>query len=365
MTLMSGAMLGFAHHQMEFDVISTSGVGGLIGMLYLAPKGNKSREEALEALPNLFISDLLYAFLPVNFKVFSKHGPFSELWWKLGKAIPRLSVQPQDASPLKRLINDWIDLSIAATTPSTYESFSQGLMTQVPLIDDLVDFERLRQSSTKFYLNAFNVSEKKLHIFDNTSMEAQAYAAAQAMFFLFSPERVAGGDLFSSGSTHDPTGLLALCLKDMLNFDILIMLDPLSAAFWREPVNVYDAFQLMLMNPILALEVRLFGLYAALEHRANSGSMQPGHKLPKLYRVPFDVPPDYYPTMLQWTHSNAIRLQNIGYQAALQFAHALQADDKHELEFYRLYPYVKDDPLLQSFLPIFEPFLVRLSDGPQ
>jgi hypothetical protein len=273
-------------------------------------------------------------------------------------------VQPQDASPLKRLINDWIDLSIAATTPSTYESFSQGLMTQVPLIDDLVDFERLRQSSTKFYLNAFNVSEKKLHIFDNTSMDTQAYAAAQAMFFLFSPERRAGGDLFSSGSTHDPTGLLALCLKNMLNFDVLIMLDPLSAAFWREPVNVYDAFQLMLMNPIVALEVLLFGLYANREYQVNSGSMQSGKKLPKLYRVPFDVPPEYYPTMLQWTHSNAIRLQHIGYQAAMQFAQTLQAGNQQGLEAYRYYYAVQENARLQSFLRIFEPLFVVQPDRP-
>ncbi len=42
MTLMSGVMLAFDEHNVEFDVISTTGVGGLIGMLYLAPKGGKT-----------------------------------------------------------------------------------------------------------------------------------------------------------------------------------------------------------------------------------------------------------------------------------------------------------------------------------
>src|SRR6266542_366060 len=73
MTLMSGAMLAFDEHNVEFDVISTTGAGGLIGMLYLAPKGGK-RKEALLELPNLFVSDWLYRFVPVNFKVFYKYG---------------------------------------------------------------------------------------------------------------------------------------------------------------------------------------------------------------------------------------------------------------------------------------------------
>src|SRR5262249_47491688 len=46
LTLMSGVMLAFDECNVEFEVISTTGVGGLIGMLYLAPKG-KTRKDAL------------------------------------------------------------------------------------------------------------------------------------------------------------------------------------------------------------------------------------------------------------------------------------------------------------------------------
>jgi hypothetical protein len=73
MTLMSGAMLAFAEQKITFDVISTTGVGGLIGMLYLAPKG-KSPEAALRDLPNLFVSDWLYKLVPINFKIFHKYS---------------------------------------------------------------------------------------------------------------------------------------------------------------------------------------------------------------------------------------------------------------------------------------------------
>jgi hypothetical protein len=38
MTLMSGAMLGFMDKGIEFDAISTSGPGALVGLLAIAPQ---------------------------------------------------------------------------------------------------------------------------------------------------------------------------------------------------------------------------------------------------------------------------------------------------------------------------------------
>jgi len=71
MTLMSGAMLEFAERNIEFQTISTSGVGALVGLLYVAP-GRGTPKEALETLPDLFLSDLMSKVLPINFKVFLK-----------------------------------------------------------------------------------------------------------------------------------------------------------------------------------------------------------------------------------------------------------------------------------------------------
>src|SRR6266496_3829906 len=87
MTLMSGAMLAFDEYNVKFDVISTTGVGGLIGMLYLAPKG-KTRKQALSDLPNLFVSDWLYGVVPINFKVFHKYSPLASTFYELRKSLP-------------------------------------------------------------------------------------------------------------------------------------------------------------------------------------------------------------------------------------------------------------------------------------
>ena len=132
----------------------------------------------------------------------------------------------------------------------------------------MVDFAALRGAATKFYLNAFNLDERTLEIFDNTSTNADAYRAAEALPLLFAPQRMANGDLYTTGATHDPTGLQAIWLNHRDDLDTVIMLDPMARAIWREPTNIHDAFQLMLMNPIIALQVLISTLYAKTDRLA-------------------------------------------------------------------------------------------------
>jgi predicted acylesterase/phospholipase RssA len=367
MTLMSGVMRGFIKEEFEFDVVSTSGIGGLIGLLYLAPKG-KERDEALAELPNLFVSDLLHAFVPLNFKLFYKNSPFAQLWYEIREQLPKIPVAPGSRSPVARFINDGMELVASALTPPSMESYRNALLSQISMLEERVDFDRLRDPAVvreRFFLNAFDLSEQAQRIFGNRNVgnehiAADAFRAAQAMFLLFPPERVRGR-LFTTGATHDPTGLQAIWLNERDNLDMVIALDPLGPAIWRHPVNIHDAFQLMLLNPIVALQVLTLALYADTERSVNPpvGSNAP-LKLPRLYRIPFDlqpceIPPAYYPQMLEWTHANAVTLERVGYCAARQFAGRLVRDDP---EFETLYRYVGhlEDRSLQ-FLRFFREHL--------
>ncbi len=362
MTLMSGAMLGFSDAGVEFKVISTAGVGALIGLLSLAPKRGTPKE-ALAELPNLFVSDILYAALPVNFKVFHKFGPFAKPMHDLRNRIPRIKVDPKAASPLGRLLNDWVDLAFCAMTPSTFEPKSAGLMSPSPEIDDLVNFTALRGAATKFYLNAFNIDERTLEIFDNASTNAAAYRAAEALPLLFAPQRMANGDLYTTGATHDPTGLQAIWLNHRDDLDAVIMLDPMARAIWREPTNIHDAFQLMLMNPIIALQVLISTLYAKTDCLAQK-IQRPQVRLPKLYYLPFDIDKKYYPSMLKWTHSNAVVLEKIGRDAATAFATASRTASRQAFEDkYRYCNYVKRQPRLNDFARPFARLFDQIWEG--
>jgi NTE family protein len=325
MTLMSGAMLAFAEEGVEFDTISTTGAGGLIGLLYLAPNG-KSRVEALKEVPNLFVSDWLYKVCPVNFKLFHKNNLFAETFFRARKHLPSFDVKPEESAHLKRFINDWLQLWATALTPTTSQFLRKGLMGHVPLVTDLVDFDALRAQPTNFYINTFSLWNRRLRVFDQSEVDTNIFNAAQAMYMLFEPVHAAH-DLLITGATRDPTGLQAIGTRrrdlEKPPLTAILALDPIPDAFWRTPENAWDAFQLMLMNPIAAIQELILSLYGWTEWNVNQKNLA---AMTPLYRIPMDeeIKEEYYPRMLDWTHANAVKLQEIGRRAAAPIARLLR-----------------------------------------
>ncbi|MGB8108785.1 MAG: patatin-like phospholipase family protein, partial [Pseudolabrys sp.] len=81
LTLMAGAVAALDDAGVKFDVVSTSGAGMLIGLLYAAPKG-RDRAAALQNTVNMGVHDAIYRFFPVNFKVFHKPGTLAQAYTK-------------------------------------------------------------------------------------------------------------------------------------------------------------------------------------------------------------------------------------------------------------------------------------------
>ena len=118
-------------------------------------------------------------------------------------------------------------------------------------------------------MNAFSLYSKRLRFFDNDTVTPDIYNAAQSMFMLFPPVRVEN-DLLTTGASRDPTGLQAIWLKERDKLSTVLALDPLARCFWREPTDAYDAFQLMLMNPIVALQQLMYCLYSRTDQIVNT-----------------------------------------------------------------------------------------------
>jgi hypothetical protein len=247
-------------------------------------------------------------------------------------------------------------------------------MGHVPLIEDLVDFKKLKDSGTRFYVNAFSLYQRKLRVFGNDAsnavdshgIDADVYNGAQAMFALFEPARIAG-DKLTTGATHDPTALQAIWQHERgKGLDGVLALDPVSRSVWRKPENVYDAFQLMLMNPIAAAHDPMLGLYARIASLVSSDltdlqRTRMGGALPPLFFLPMQVHESYYPTMLNWTHDNAVKLQEIGHEAAKPLADILYRGDRTALragyEFETRF--LRNRPRTLQFLNLFTPTFDR------
>jgi hypothetical protein len=141
----------------------------------------------------------------------------------------------------------------------------------------------------------------------------------------------------------------------------VLTLDPLSDAAWRMPRGAYDAFQLMLMNPVAALQELMLALYASTTQELR----RVGVNLPILERIPVEIPPSEQATMWQWTHANALKLQKFGYEAALPIARRLrdrEFDALFELRYSRFVAEHASQERSRQLLRIFTPMHERMAD---
>lgn len=369
--LAAGALCAFYEAEQSFDVIGASGAGAVAGLLYAVPKTPGGQVEALRQTVNINVSDAIYQLLPMNYKAFFKRGPFANPFWRLGQSIPHRELRPQDRhhDTFARLYNDSIDFLAAALTPTTLNYFSKSVCTRVGIIDDWIDWEGLRSHPKHFYLNAFDLDKQQLRLFSNRDLTPETFWAALAMPWLFEPT-AADGALYTEGASHDPSGLEALwefADADTGRLDKIIALDTVGPDLWTNPANIYDALQVAIIDPIVSLAETVLAAYGRLERAVNDSKSE--RPLPKLYRVPFEVPIWETPHILEWSYSNALTLWSAGYEAGKKFAAAL--GDEKKIEAYRYYDPEKQAAEKQTsrtagLLKLFEaPLTARFSPAPK
>ncbi|HEY6898804.1 MAG TPA: patatin-like phospholipase family protein [Rhodocyclaceae bacterium] len=337
-TLMAGALVAMLECGVEFDVISTSGAGALIGLLYAAPRGGDPIQ-ALQNTVKLGISDEIYNLLPVNYKVFNKPGPGADLFRQLLEMNPfSRGVLAQDAqNGPQRLFNDWLQLCWATLTPSDVTPESLGLCAHVPFAEEVVDFDALRRLPAEFYINAFNVTQGRMAIWGKQEINAEHFRAALSFPLIYPPYRL-GGDDYIEGAAIDTINFRALVADKPPrgaaqksfqwqgaerghglheDLDTLVVFDILgSDKLIRTPRNLYDAWVKSIITPLVEIardDVRLF----ELEHNRNKD----GSDKRRLLKVPLlkSVPDDAWAEILDWSESNLARLYQIGHQAGRRF----------------------------------------------
>jgi predicted acylesterase/phospholipase RssA len=314
LTLMSGALSALIEREVKFDVVSTAGAGTFIGLLYAAPKGD-SPLQALKDTINIGISDWIYQFFPVNYKVYQKPGAGAQIYRNLldqlpwAKAISGL----EHPSPLQRLFTDWVQLVLCSFSPSDLTPMSKGLCAHMPFITDWVDFDTLREVDFEFYINAYNITDRHMDIFSKKEITLEHYFACASFPFLYPPKRV-NGKLYFEGAAVDCLNYKSLVEKHP-EVDTIVVFDVLgSDKLFREPRDLYDAWVLSIITPLVEIardDTKIFEL------KYNRGP--DGKALRKLLKVEFDIPTEHLPQVLDWSYSNLKTLFDIGYQSGSTF----------------------------------------------
>ncbi|MBA4709067.1 patatin-like phospholipase family protein [Aquitalea aquatica] len=317
-TLMAGSLVAFIEAGVEFDIISTSGAGAIVGLLYVAAKGQDGKS-ALKKLADMGVADALYSTFPVNFKVFNKPGPLADIWRQWQQSNPVLqAIQAQaDQGPLQRLAADWSSWLMASLCPSDLTAQSKGLCAHVPFIDQVVDFSKLASLKPQFYLNAYNLSRKRMECWDKRQITHEHFLAALS-FPLIYPPYLLDGDYYIEGAAIDTLNFKRL-FQEHPHIDTTVVFDVLgSEQILHPPRDLYDAWVQSIITPLTEIARDDLKLFEALHNKDADGKPRT-----RLLRVAYDqfIRPEQREQELDWSYSNLSQMYQAGYSAGLALCH--------------------------------------------
>jgi NTE family protein len=310
-TLVAGALEAFHELGIAVDVISTAGAGGLLGLMYIAPK-NGDVVSTLRSLKEMGVADFIYRAFPVNFKVFHKPGPLAEAYRQALNANPLLQIMQQWSAthPLAQTIKDSASLAFASASPSNLSSDSLGLCAHVPFAEQIIDFNALQQAGPAFWLNAYNLSQHQMENWSRSQIDLIHLQAALSFPYLYPPTEIAG-DFYIEGAAIDCLNFKDL-RKNHPEVDEIIVFDLLGAEkLLRKPKDLYDAWVMSIITPLVEIARDDIKLFEALH---SDGITL--HKVPLIEAISTEDLPDVF----DWSRSNLDRLYTTGYNAAKNYA---------------------------------------------
>jgi hypothetical protein len=325
LTLQAGALAALHEQGVRFDIVSAAGAGMLIGLLYAAPKG-RTVAEALAQTREMGVHDAIYEHFPINFKVFHKPGDLADSYRGWLQSLPRIVPGQAAAS---RLWADWLALAHAALCPTDLGLQSLGLCAHAPWVDEVVDFDKLKDFKGEFYMNAYCIDEHQMHIFDKYEITPNHFRASLAFPLIYPPFEL-NGKTYIEGSAID-----TLCFEGVLKYydrrtkkkerlkpiDQIVIFDVLSAKqIIRKPTSLYDAWVQSIMIPLVEIardDIELFR-WRYKDRWADQWGKD-GENF--LLQVKFGelIPARHWPKVLDWSYGNLSTLYDIGYQAGQEF----------------------------------------------
>ena len=317
LTLMSGALTAFKERNAQFSAISASGAGMLVALLYAAPKLTDPEDPAfaLRNTRNMGVVDPINVWFPFNYKVFQKPGVLAD-WYR--KALnPFLNRLPQKTFA-EQWMNDLAWFAAAAITPSDLWPFSGGLSAPAPWLEDVVDFDKLKEQDYDFYINAFNLDTKEMDTFEKDEITADHFRAALAFPFIYPPFKLkhkGREDYYIEGSAVDTFNFKALLrdckIQDKKPITKLVVFDVIGEEkMLHAPTDLYDAWVQSIMVPLVAMakdDLKIF----EKEHKEKYGL--------DVERVEFDQDRIDWDSSLHWSRSNLEKLFDVGYDAGQKF----------------------------------------------
>jgi NTE family protein len=339
-TLMSGALLALHQAKITFNLVYMAGAGGVVGLVYLAPKG-LTTDQALLNTMNYGISDQIYAMMPVNYKLFNKGGPAAEAFRDAWTRLPpvQAAMHQFGMTDEQKLAADWLLFQGAMMCPSDINYFTTGVCAHVPFIEDVVDFEKLKTVDPDYALNAYCIEDGCIAEFRKPYLDVHHFRAALSFPYIYPPYRI-DGKTYYEGAAMDSLNLMGAMNNAETNtsIDKVVVFDIVTPTVIHRPRNLWDAYAQSIMLPLVANAEKEMAIF---RHWVDTGNVvkppppqlsdeqyalyhsQDNPTPPDIdfFSLCFDVPEAHRPYMLEWSKSNLEILFGLGYDAGRRFVH--------------------------------------------
>jgi NTE family protein len=319
-TLMAGGLLALDEAGANFQLISMAGAGSVIGLIYLAPK-RLGRQEALLNTMNCGVSDAIYSWLPVNYKLFNKSGYFADRFREWEKSSPWIGpwLHQYGMNNGQKFYSDWLQLQAAIACPTGFNYYSKGICAHAPFIDDLVDFSRIREAEPDIRLNAYCIEEKRVVEFRKHEIDIHHFRAALSFPFIYPPYRIRGKHYYE-GAAYQTLNLMGedgeeVASDDWAGVDSVVVFDVLSTELVHRPRDLWDAYAQSIIVPLISLAQTELRLFRRLVARMNQQRNKDGKREIEHYELQVRVPEPLQPHMLTWSKSNLEHMFEFGYEA--------------------------------------------------
>ena len=310
--LEAGALIALDEQGIQFDIISGACIGSILTLTYSSPANGMSGRQALEMWCNASgLSDAIYhTVCPVNYKVFQKStGIFNSLtdsWLKFMTAMnPFYTINP--IYETQRFFCDAYLYWLTMWIPSFINPEQTAISRIAPFLDCFIDFENIKNVEKDIYINALNVTDQQIEIFDKYQITMQHVIAGSSLYYIC-PQQNIDGKWYGEGSYLDCLNYQGL-LKAHQDIDTIVVMNILNKeALIRTPKNLYDAYNLSIMLPFITIAEDDTKIFEA-KYKGNIN----------LLKVGFDIPKEQAPYVMDWSASNFKKLSEIGYAAGLKF----------------------------------------------
>jgi predicted acylesterase/phospholipase RssA len=321
-TLMTGALLAFEEMGFQFDVITGAGGGGAVALNYVAPKG-LDRVDSLRNSVNLGVSDQIYKYIPMNYKVFQKGGKLADGYRALLSKLPGYSkvMNQYTMNSRQKLISDLIQAWWALTTPTVITPWTKGLCAHTPFIDAMVDFDKLKTVKEDVYISSYCVTNHQMVSFTKEEMNAEHFGASLSFPFIYPPTEM-DGKFYLEGATEQAfnfDGVIQHMKKTGRTVDNIVVFNSFgNENYLQVPPNLWQAWGQSLITALIPLDRANLEVFRLKLRRWNEENKD---KAIRELSLDFPIPVDWAPTALDWSRSNLERLFHLGYVEGLAFLH--------------------------------------------